>query len=175
MRRAFFLLSLCLAACGSPVPDGNAAIDQNLSNAPDIVTPGLVPVRVGELGPNFAACSAAGTTRHLKAGEGLPVRAAPFDNAAQEGAVPSGTRFFVCSRSIDQKWFGIVYDPSGALGPACGVSEPANTRHGYAGPCRSGWIQSAYVKVIAGDDQPPPVASQTAPVANQAAPGPTGG
>ncbi|MEA3001639.1 MAG: hypothetical protein QOH81_427 [Sphingomonadales bacterium] len=163
MRRPLFLLSLCLAACGSPVPDGNASLDQNPSNPADIVTPGLVPVRVGELGPNFEACSAAGTTRHIEAGQSLPVRAAPFDNAAQTGAVPAGARFFVCSRSIDQKWFGIVYDPGGALAPACGVSKPANARHAYAGPCKSGWIQSAYVKVIAGDDQPPPVANPVAP------------
>ncbi|MDB5693542.1 MAG: hypothetical protein JWO81_2605 [Alphaproteobacteria bacterium] len=175
MRRLLFLFSLCLAACGSPVPDGNAAIDQNAANAPDIVTPGVVAVRVGELGPNFEACSAAGTTRHLDAGESLPVRAAPFDNAAQAGAVAAGGRFFVCSRSIDQKWFGIVYDGSGALAPACGVSEPANTRHDYSGPCRSGWIQSAYVKVIAGNDLPPPVANQMAPMANQATAAPSGG
>jgi len=82
--------------------------------------------------------------------------------------VPTGARFFVCNRSLDQKWFGIVYDKGGALSPACGVSEPADTRHDYAGPCQSGWVQSAYVKLIAGDDQPPPVA-------NQAAPAPAGG
>src|SRR4051794_33918117 len=157
MRRSLLLLISCLAACGTPVPDGNASLDQNLSNTSDIVTPDPVPVRVGELGPNFEACSAAGTTRHLEAGGGLSGRSSPFDNAPQTGAVPTGGRFFVCARSIDQKWFGIVYDKSGALSAACGVSEPANTRHDYAGPCQSGWVQSAYVKLIAGDDQPPPV------------------
>ena len=168
MRRTILLLTLGLAACGSPVPDGNASIDQNLSNASDTVTPVPVPVRVGELGPNFEACSADGTTRHLEAGQNLPVRSAPFDIAPQTGAVPTGARFFVCNRSLDQKWFGIVYDRNGALSAACGVSEPADVRHDYAGPCQSGWVQSAYVKLIAGDDQPPPVA-------NQAAPAPSGG
>jgi hypothetical protein len=165
MRRILLILGLCLAACGSPVPDGNAAIDQKAASDPDTVTPGIVPVRVGDMGPNFQACSAAGTTRHVEAGQSLPVRAAPFDNAAQTGAVPAGARFFVCTRSLDQKWFGIVYDKGGALAPACGVSEPANSKHDYGGPCASGWIQSVYVKLIAGDDdQPPPIANQAAPV-----------
>jgi hypothetical protein len=162
MRRLSFLLVLCLAGCGSPVPDGNSSLDQNLSNVSDIVTPDPVPVRVGDLGPNFAACTAAGTTRHLDAGASLPVRASPFDNAGETGAVPANARFFVCSRSIDQKWFGIVYDKGGSLKPGCGVTEPADTRHDYAGPCQSGWIQSAYVKLIAGDDNPPPIANQAA-------------
>lgn len=162
MRWLVLLLALGLAACGTSVPDGNASTDQNLSNASDTVTPVPIPVRVGELGPNFQACSADGTTRHLEAGESLPVRSAPFDNAPQTGAVPTNARFFVCNRSLDEKWFGIVYDKSGALAPSCGVSEPANTRHDYAGPCQSGWVQSAYVKLIAGDEQPP--------VANQATP-----
>jgi hypothetical protein len=162
MRRLPFLLILCLAGCGSPVPDGNASIDQNLSNTADIVTPDPVPVRVGELGSNFAACSAAGTTRHLDVGGNLPVRASPFDNAGQTGAIPANARFFVCSRSIDQQWFGIVYDKGGGLGGACGVTEPADTRHAYKGPCQSGWVQSAYVKLIAGNDTPPPIANQAA-------------
>src|SRR3954451_25051179 len=110
MRRLLpFLTGLCLAACGTPVPDGNAALDQNLSNATDTVTPAPVPIRVGEMGPNFEACGSDGTTRHLDPGESLPVRSSPFDNAPQTDAVPAGTRFFVCSRSIDQKWFGIVF------------------------------------------------------------------
>lgn len=163
MRRSALLLPLFFAGCGTPVPDRNAAIDQNASNVSDTVTPDPVPVRIGDLGPNFAACNAAGTTRHLDAGASLPVRASPFDNAGQTGAVPASARFFVCSRSIDQKWFGIVYDADGKLAARCGVTEPADNRHDYKGPCQSGWVQSAYVKLIAGDDdQPPPIANQTA-------------
>jgi hypothetical protein len=168
MQRLSFLLCLGLAACGSSVPDGNASIDQNLASGADTVTPVPIPVRIGELGPNFQACSADGTTRHLDAGETLPVRSAPFDNAPRTGAVPTNARFFVCNRSLDQKWFGIIYDKSGALAAACGVSQPAESRHDYTGPCQSGWVESAYVKLIDGDDQPPPIA-------NQAAPAPAGG
>jgi hypothetical protein len=168
MRRLLLVFSLCLAACGEPVPRGNSAADEDQAAAADTVTAEPVAVRVGELGPNFQACTAAGTTRHLNAGESLPVRAAPFENAAATGAVAASTSFFVCTRSIDQKWFGIVFDPGGALSTRCGVSEPVNVRRAYAGPCQSGWISSAYVKLIAGNEQTAPIASQA--VANQAAP-----
>ena len=154
------LLLLSLSACGEPVPNGNAGADDNLSNGSDSVTAEAVPVRIGELGPSFNACNAAGTTRHLEAGETLPVRSSPFDNGDQTGAIPASTQFFVCSRSIDQKWFGVVFSPDGRLANRCGVAEPVNTRRGYAGPCPSGWIASAYVKLIAGDDQPFPAANQ---------------
>ena len=106
------------------------------------------PVRIGELGPSFAACGTHGTTRNVAAGEALPVRAAPFDAAGETGRVPSGSSFFVCSRSIDQKWFGVVYDQSGALSDACGVSRPVPARRDYRGPCRSGWVESASVRLV---------------------------
>jgi hypothetical protein len=80
----------------------------------------------------------------------------------------SGGRFFVCSRSLDQKWFGIVYDDSLELKPACGVSEPVPTRQAYPGPCKSGWVSSPFVKLIAGDESLP-VTNQAAPAANESA------
>jgi hypothetical protein len=163
MRCLLFLLALGLAACGAPVPNGNRSADDNAAAAADTVTAEPVAVRVGELGPNFEACAAAGTTRHLGPGDTLPVRSAPFDNAGQVAAVAAGKRFFVCTRTLDQKWFGIVFDPAGALSPACGVSQPAAQRQDYAGPCRSGWVAGAYVALIAGDDETPAVANQAAP------------
>ncbi|HYW15332.1 MAG TPA: hypothetical protein VE891_04155 [Allosphingosinicella sp.] len=108
------------------------------------------PVRIGELGANFRACGAAGTSRNLKAGEALAVRSAPFENAGETGKVDSGARFFICTRSHDQKWFGIVFDEGGTLAERCGVSEPVTRRRDYDGPCRSGWVQSAFIKVVAG-------------------------
>lgn len=153
MRNAFPLaLILGLAACGNPIPATNSASPEE-NQAADAVTPGRLAVRIGELGPNFAACTAAGTTRNLRAGETLPVRAAPFDNAETQGAVPANASFFICTRTLDQKWFGVVYDEQGALAERCSVSEPVTRRRDYDGPCRSGWVQSAFVKVIAGNDR----------------------
>ncbi len=160
MRRTIILLCLALSACGDPATLANrAARDDEAAPQAAEVTPGSRPVRIGELGANFRACGAAGTTRNLRASESLPVRFAPFDNAGETGNVAPGARFFICTRSLDQKWFGVVFDEEGALAERCGVSEPVTQRRDYDGPCRSGWVQSAFVKVIAGEQLGPP--SQT--------------
>ena len=156
MRRPIILLGLALSACGEPAVVANRSADRNEVSEAAVVTPGSRPVRIGELGPNFSACNAARTTRSLKAGETLPVRSAPFENADESGSVASGARFFICTRSHDQKWFGIVADEDGTLAERCGVSEPVTRRRDYEGPCRSGWVASAFVKLISGIDQPPP-------------------
>lgn len=155
MRRALFLICLGLASCGDPVAVSNRVAGEDGNAAADTLTAAARPVRIGELGPNFAACSAAGTTRNLKPGEALPVREAPFDNARESGSVPAQARFFICARSLDQKWFGIVHDEAGSLAERCGVAEPVTRRRDYDGPCRSGWVQSAFVKVIAGEAAAP--------------------
>ncbi|HEX8063749.1 MAG TPA: hypothetical protein VF535_11090 [Allosphingosinicella sp.] len=157
MQRLLLLLFLALAGCGEPaaVPD-RAAQDNEAAPEEAVVTPESRPVRIGELGPNFQACGAAGTTRNLKPGEALSVRSAPFDNAGETGRVAARARFFICSRSLDQKWFGIVFDEGGTLAEKCGVSEPVVRRRDYDGPCRSGWVQSAFVKVVAGEEPAAP-------------------
>src|SRR5688572_3802930 len=159
MRRPILLLSLALAACGEPATVANRSAEQGEAPEAAVVTPGSRPVRIGEYGANFRACNQAGTTRNLAAGETLPARAAPFDNAAPSGSVAAGARFFICTRSHDQKWFGIVHDEGGTLTERCGVSEPVIRRRDYEGPCRSGWVQSAFVKVIAGEEPAPATAA----------------
>ena len=160
MRPAFpFLLLplLALASCGEPVRDDHFANKaEPKAEAQAAPLRHEVAVRVGEMGPSFDACVHAGTTRHVGAGERLPVRAAPFDSAEETGGIAAGGRFFVCSRSQNQKWLGVVYDGDGALSEACGVSSPARRRQDYDGPCRSGWVSSALVRLIAGTDQAPP-------------------
>jgi len=155
MIRALLPLILLLAGCGEAVEDNHFAKDVRTERPAAPVEASAVPVRIGELGANFPACGAAGTTRNVADGGSLPVRAAPFDTAAEAGAVPSGSRFFVCSRSHDQKWFGIVYDEAGASGN-CGVSGPVTSRRDYEGPCRSGWVSSAFVRLIARADPQEP-------------------
>jgi hypothetical protein len=174
MRPALILLCLAAASCGEPATVANRAAQGDENVVADEVTATARPVRIGELGPNFRACSAAGTTRNLKTGEALPVSSAPFENAGDTGGVPSLARFFICTRSHDQKWFGIVYDEDGTLAERCGVSEPVTRRRDYDGPCRSGWVQSAFVKVIAGDEPGranPPQGENVSEPANSAAAG----
>lgn len=153
MRRPFLLLTLALAGCGDAVKDDHFAQDVKEERAePRRSRPEAAPVRIGELGPNFAACEWVGTTRHLDASadERLTVRAAPFEEAAESGEIAAGAHFFICTRSHDQRWLGVVYDGSGALAPACGVSRPVPARRRYEGPCRAGWVAAAFVKQIAG-------------------------
>ena len=151
MRRLILLSLAGLAGCGEPVADNHFANSIEIERGePAPVTVDSVPVRIGELGASFNACSAAGTTRNLAEGGSLPVRAAPFDAAEETGTIPAGTRFFVCTRSHDQRWMGVVVPESGQLDPACGVSAPVTARRPYDGPCRSGWVSSAFVKLVAG-------------------------
>ncbi len=153
MRRILLVLPFLLASCGEAIEDNHFANDMELArpeNAP--VTP-PAPVKIGELGSNFPACNGIGTTRNLQAGQQLPLRAAPFENAEQIGSVPASSRFFICSRSIDQKWLGIVFGDNGAE-EACEVSAPVARRTDYSGPCRSGWVASPFVKWISGIDSP---------------------
>ena len=173
MRHAFLTALLVLAGCGDPVDVTNSVTGGNEVEAKPMV-PQARPVRVGELGPNFAACNAAGTTRHLKAAETLPVRSSPFDNSPENGAIAAGARFFVCTASLDRKWLGIVFDEGGALAERCGVSAPVRARRDYAGPCRSGWVQSAFVKLIAGTDQPVPAPAGSTGATNEPVPAPAG-
>ena len=153
MRIAILTASLLAAACGEAVKDDHFAQDLNQQQppaAPPASVPDAVPVRIGEMGSNFDACGTAGTTRRLDAAAALPVRLAPFEAAAETGRMPAGARFFICARSHDQRWFGVVYNDEGSLGEECGVSSPVTGRREYGGPCRSGWVPSAFVKLIAG-------------------------
>jgi hypothetical protein len=155
--RAALLLPLALAVdgCGESVKDDHFAKDlredrEGEATARTPAAADALPVRIGELGPSFAACNGAGTPRNLAAGETLPVRSAPFDHAAQTGSIAAASRFFVCTRSHDQRWLGVVYDEAGALDPRCGVAAPVTSRRAYEGPCRSGWAPAASVKLVAG-------------------------
>ena len=158
MRRFLLLSLLTLAGCGEAVDDNHFADDvreERPVSGP--VTSEAVPVRIGELGPSFPACNATGVTRNLRPGETLPVRAAPFDTAPETEQVPADARFAICSRSHDQKWFGIVFDEAGpgqwGTGQDCGVSAPVASRRAYEGPCRSGWVSSPFVKLVAATSQ----------------------
>lgn len=153
MRKLLFPLLLVAAGCGESEKDDE--LRQRLGNQQsgvDIVDPGTMPVRIGEFGRNFNACALVGTPRGVDNGapEPLQVRAAPADNAAEAGTIAADAQFFICSRSLDQRWLGVVYDESGTLAPACGVSRPVASRRKYEGPCRSGWVSAASVKQIGG-------------------------
>jgi hypothetical protein len=154
MNRALPLL-LILAACqqGTDVADAidnsGQAGDPRPIAAPQSqpLDPGAMPVRIGEGGPGFNACLGTGRVVNTT---GLDVRKAPFGDATRIGSIAPDTRVNICSRSLDQRWLGVVYRPADQPELDCGVSGPVERRQGYEGPCLSGWVSSAFVRLVAG-------------------------
>ncbi|KQS03515.1 hypothetical protein ASG11_03950 [Sphingomonas sp. Leaf357] len=143
-------LCLLLAACSQSVGMGND--DDALFNVGgEPMMPGTRPVRIGEGGPAFAACANVARVVNISA-EGetyLPVRAAPFLEASEVLRLPNDSRLLVCTRSIDQRWQGVVVPPASAPDTDCGVGAPVASPRAYAGPCVSGWVASAFVRAVA--------------------------
>ena len=155
-QRAAILAALTLAACGERATTGNAS--QGSTTPPyiraetenSLLSSMVQPVRIGELGRNFAACNARGAARERNATGPVPVRAAPYEESSQIAALAPGSQFFICSRTNDQRWFGIVYDEGGQASERCGVSAPVSQRRIYRGPCAAGWVASASVRLVSG-------------------------
>ena len=163
MRRLILLPVLLLAGCEEPpIANGYGSTTPRIERPVESksnLDKAVVPVRIGELGRNFAACNAQGEVRERATDGAMPVRAAPYEQAQQKGQLQPGSTFFICSRSIDQRWFGIVYDATGRASRSCGVSTPTGERGEYEGPCDSGWVASAQVRLISGVQTPPVQAS----------------
>jgi hypothetical protein len=167
-RAALLALTMLLAGCGERAPrqqqaGGSTTPPYVRDQAdPSLLGEARMPVRVGELGPNFSACTARGGTRDRAPGGPVPVRAAPFAQAGEIDRLPAGAEFFICSRTHDQGWFGIVYDSGGQAAERCGVSGPVAARRDYAGPCAAGWVPSARVQLLSGvPHQLPPATPPT--------------
>lgn len=159
------LLLAFLAGCGERAPDLNA---QGSTTPPyvraednTVLRDTVTPVRVGELGPNFAACNARGAVRERASAEAVPVRAAPFEVSEEIDYLPAGAQFFICARTQDQRWLGIVYDSGGEAAVRCGVSAPIPSRRNYGGPCAAGWVPSARVRLVSGVPHPMPADTNT--------------
>ncbi|HEX7782331.1 MAG TPA: hypothetical protein VF509_05960 [Sphingobium sp.] len=118
------------------------------------------PVTIGEDGPRLDACGAMGVARGPGTDGALDMRAAPFAAARRLAVLAEGRRVHVCTRSIDQRWLGVVVQPVTLQSPAdnaaeapkavdCGVSRPVEAKRAYDGPCESGWVSSAFIRLVA--------------------------
>lgn len=154
--RATLIALIVLAGCGDRLGRNETGGGSNTppyvraEEGPSGLGNASVPVRVGELGPGFAACNARGATRDRPAGATVPVRAAPFEQTREIDRLPAESEFFICARTHDQRWFGIVYPRTGQSAEACGVAAPAARRGPYEGACASGWVSSAQVRLVSG-------------------------
>jgi hypothetical protein len=159
---------LLVSGCGDRVPRDQAGggsttppIDRGADD-PTVLGNVVQPVRVGELGPSFAACAARGETRARAVP--VPVRAGPFEAGETIDRLGEGAEFFICSRTLDQRWFGIVYDEGGRASTRCGVDRPSTQRRPYQGPCVAGWVPSEMTALVSGEPH------QMQAPANEAAP-----
>jgi len=155
-QRAWLLILLATAGCGERVgrnESGGGSTTPPLVRSeddPSLLGNVSVPVRVGELGPGFAGCGGRGATRDRPGAPSVPVRNAPYDANRQIDQLTPGTEFHICARTHDQRWFGIVYPRAGQSPDACGVAGAVARRSDYEGPCASGWVPSALVRLISG-------------------------
>ncbi len=148
------LLLLPLAACDArdPLDTNNGALPRTETNAvaPEIVTPSVRPVRIGEAGPNFAACATRGTVVNTGGEPTLPVRGSPFADAEPVGGgLAEGSRLIVCTQTIDQRWMGVIVPPAEAPESDCGVAVRVSSPRAYEGPCVAGWVNTAFVRSTA--------------------------
>ncbi len=173
MKSAIFLLPLLtlISACSDSRDVMEELPNSSIAGAPreamaetQIESTLARPVTIGEDGPQLDACGALGVVRGLAVGKTLAIHAAPFREAKATAQLVNGARVHVCTRSLDQKWLGVVVLP-GAPAPDgddvggnevlpapadCGVSSPVDRRQVYDGPCKSGWVSSGFVRLIAG-------------------------
>lgn len=163
MRR-LFLLFLLLSACSDSSDVLEELPNSSIAGAareevPDTrLESGFArPVTIGEDGPRLDACGTMGQVSRAGA-KGLALRAAPFADARETERLTEGQRVHVCSRSLDQKWLGVVVPTSledaaanaTAAAADCGVTDPVDRKRPYDGPCPSGWVSSASIRLIAG-------------------------
>lgn len=142
-----FLLGFVSGCAQRNIGDTPASTDAGNSSA--VLTPGTRAVTIGEGGPGLAACGTRARIVNLSPSEQpyLPVRAAPFADAKEVGQLHNGAQVFVCTRSIDQAWRGVVIPPADHPEADCGVTSAVASSHAYDGPCQSGWISSAFLEL----------------------------
>lgn len=113
--------------------------------------PRAVPVEVGG-SEEWDACGSLGQVHGLKAdGDGfLAVRAGPGADYATLDRLGNGRQVYVCATR--GRWISIVYAAAnGDTGKAgCGVSSAIAPDRTYRGPCKSGWVHSAWIEIVAG-------------------------
>jgi len=103
------------------------------------------PVMIGSE-PDLDACLGIDQVGGAKSGL-VSVRAAPDARAAEIDRLANGEYVYGCDASGE--WSGVVYLHGKDMAPDCGVSSPA-PHAPYKGRCKSGWVRSKWLTVIAG-------------------------
>jgi hypothetical protein len=110
-------------------------------------TPAAVPVEIGG-DEVLDACGSFAQVKGLKAdGDGfLAVRSGPGTAYAMVDKLSNGREMYLCGEQ--GQWLAIVYLT--APGMKCEVTSTIAKKQVYRGRCKSGWVRSAWVEVMAG-------------------------
>jgi hypothetical protein len=105
-----------------------------------------VPILVG--GTELDACGSLAEVKGLDAaGDNfLSVRSGPAATFREIDRLKAGDRVIICGEK--GVWYAAVYPWSS--GRDCKVGTRWPKRAAYTGPCKSGWIHSKFVEIIAG-------------------------
>ena len=108
-----------------------------------------MPIRIGG-DPQMDGCGTASQVANLdpQGDNFLSVRDAPSTQTKERDRLDAGQMVSVCA--TENGWSGVVYSKDGDAETDCGVGTPIATEVNYTGPCRSGWVDSAYLEMQAG-------------------------
>ena len=155
--------AIALAACSqgsdepaTPVAEPSATataasadIDPRTVN-PDYTGPIPLPIKVGGDGPDMDACGTyAEVVAYDASGEDLPyVHDAPSASTKARDKLNSGQGVQVCA--TQNGFSGIVYPRKDQDPTDCGTGSPVATEQNYTGPCLAGWVDTRFLKMVAG-------------------------
>jgi hypothetical protein len=110
----------------------------------------IVPVVVGQDGPDYDACASSGTVEGLNPrGDGfLAVKSGPGLNFERIDKLYNGQHVYICGYHGD--WYAIVYSGSARDPIGCNVMTSWHKTMPYTGPCRSGWVHKRWIGNLAG-------------------------
>lgn len=77
----------------------------------------------------------------------MSVYSKPNSDSVVIERLASGTHIMICDNSGDD-WSGIIF--TGSNFPSCNLTSPIKTRQPYQGECKSGWVKSIAIEVLAG-------------------------
>jgi len=117
------------------------------AHVPSLPTEDQRPVMIGG-DPEFDACGMLGEVSGLNpAGDGfLALRSAPSGQAKLLHKLQEGDAVYICEEVPG--WMGVVVYPSNPM-INCDVSSPVMPRQPYRGECKSGWVSSKWIELMA--------------------------
>ena len=93
------------------------------------------------------ACPSLAQVAGAKSGM-VSVRAAPDGEAKEVDRLANGAFAYACEEIGE--WTGVVYLKGKDMAPDCGVGSTQAERKPYRGRCKSGWVRSKWLTIVAG-------------------------